>query len=275
MYATLNELKEINDVQIEILKATANVCELLGIRWFMVHGSLLGTIRNGAFIPYDDDIDIAMKRDDYERFLKEAPKLLGEHYFLQSYKSDKKYPLLFAKIRDNRTTYVCDTVKHIPMNHGIYIDIFPIDNALKSNNVEPFLKKIYQLRVSASLHLENASIMQKLKRLAVRFLCPSAQFALKKLNSFYVEPLTTGYVCFTGGKSSESALPIEWFEKLEKRTFEGIPVWVPSEYDQYLRVLYGDYENRTLVEGKMCGEKVELNACIVDVTKSYLSYGFK
>ncbi len=269
MYVTLDELKKINAVQIRLLRATAKVCETLGIQWFMVHGSLLGTIRNGAFIPYDDDIDIAMKRSDYDRFLKEAPALLEEHYFVQSTASDKNYPLLFAKVRDTRTTYICDTVRHIRMNHGIYIDIFPIDNALKLRGFNRLLEKALHLRVSASLYVENLSLCQKIKRLMVYLYCPSTRSALKKLNKLYVSAPINGQVRFTGGKSTEMSLPSEWFDCLEKHTFEGMDVWVPAKYDQYLRAIYGDYEKRTLVEGKMWGEKVELNACVADVTKSF------
>ena len=272
MYVTLDELKKINAVQLDIFKKTVHVCEQLGIKWFMVHGSLLGTVRNAGFELFDDDIDIAMARGDYERFLKEAPALMDEHLFVQSYLSDPQYPLLFAKVRDSRTTYICDAMKKIKMNHGIFIDVFPLDNTLEDNKLKKFLVRLFSLRISASLCMGERTLAQKIKRLLSFLLCPSVRFAVRQSDKLLKAAPVSGKVDMTGGKTVETAIPAAWFESAEEMLFEGIKVYVPKEYDRNLRLIYGDYETCVLAEEKMDGEKVHLNACIMNVEKPYTFY---
>jgi len=275
MYATLEEMKKINNVQLDLFKATVDACEKLHIKWFMVHGSLLGTICNSGFVPYDDDIDIAMSRKDYERFLKEAPALIGKDYFIQSNISDKHYPLLFAKVRDSRTTYICERVRNIDMHHGIYIDIFPIDRSISKDKVRSFLLRFFSLRCSVSMYWEKPSAEQKLKKMIMSILCPSVRGAIRMSEALLRSARASDKVTITGGKPQEGALPAAWFESSEERRFEGIKVFVPAGYDESLRLIYGEYETFDLVADKMVDDKVLINAHIVDVEKPYTAYMIK
>lgn len=272
MYATLDEMKRINKVQLDLFKATVDVCEKLHIKWFMVHGSLLGTICNNGFIPYDDDIDIAMSRKDYDRFLKEAPALIGKDYFVQSNLSDKHYPLLFAKVRDNRTTYICERVRNIDMHHGIYIDIFPIDNSISKDKLKKFLLRFFSLRCSVSLYWEKPSLEQRIKKIIMSVLCPSVRVAIRMSEAILRSACVSDQVTITGGKPQEGSLPAAWFESSEERNFEGIKVYVPAGYDESLRLIYGEYETFDLVADKMLDEKVLINAYLVDVEMPYTAY---
>jgi len=268
----LEDLTKINKVQVGILQKIAVVCKELDIKFFVVHGTLLGTIRNQRFIPYDDDIDIAMGRSEYERFLKLAPALMGEDYFVQSHVSDPAYPLEFAKVRDSRTTYVVENVRHIPMNQGIYVDVFPIDYVC-SNRWNSLLRRILNLRVSCLFKNPTTGICGKLKRTAVSILVPSVKWAVKKRDALAKSAPRSGSVCMTGGKSVERSMPSQWFSEYEQRVFEGVEVYVPARYDEYLTHIYGPYENRTLVEDKMADEEnVVINACVVDTERSYTHY---
>ena len=87
------ELKKLHHCLYDILKEIKRVCNLLDIKFVTLGGSAIGVYFWNGIIPFDDDIDIGMKRTDYDRFLKEAPALLGEKYFLQWYKSDYHTPL--------------------------------------------------------------------------------------------------------------------------------------------------------------------------------------
>lgn len=273
MYATLEQLQQINKIQLQILEQVDKTCRKLGIHYLMVHGSLLGTVRNNRFVPYDDDIDIAMKRTDYEVFLKEAPKIIESRYFIQSVFSDVGYPLLFAKVRDSRTTYICEAVKKIDMNHGVYIDIFPIDYVEKNPFWgKRFLKKLLSLRIGASLYHEKVTTVQLMKYMISCILCPSLRGTIMLRDRLYKNAAGSAWVCITGGKATEEAIPAKWFEETEQMLFEGVSVCVPKMFDAYLTHIYGDYQTRTLVEDKMVNEKVELNACIVDTERPYTFY---
>ena len=120
-------LRELQLVELEILKDFIRVCEELNVQYFLDSGTLLGCIRHKAFIPWDDDIDVSMPREDYEIFIKEGQKLLKDGYFLQNYNTDLEFIANFSKIRNTDTTFIESSIKDLKINHGVYIDIFPLD----------------------------------------------------------------------------------------------------------------------------------------------------
>ena len=110
------------------------ICDRLQMEYFMLCGSALGAIKYGGFIPWDDDIDVGLYREDYERFCKEAPMLLPKKFFLQNYASDPDFPAIYSKLRDSSTTSIEKSVAKLPINHGISIDIFPLDGYPKKKH---------------------------------------------------------------------------------------------------------------------------------------------
>ena len=145
---TMNDYQK---VSFEILKVFIDICQKLDINYYMACGSVLGAIKYGGFIPWDDDIDVCLLRPEYEIFVEKAPNFLPDYYFLQNYKSDPLYPSVTSKIRDSRTTWIEKGVAHLDINHGIYLDIFPIDGyPKKSSEQKKFEKeKMHYERVRA------------------------------------------------------------------------------------------------------------------------------
>lgn len=276
MLISHEQLREINDVQVEILRAVSDVCKQLDIPFFMVHGSLLGTIRDHKFVPDDDDIDIALFRKDYDRFVKEAPALLDKRYFVQTCQSDPAYPLSFGKVRDCETTYVIENARHLNMNHGIYIDVFPIDHCPKPGKRAKFTAyqhKLLSMRIASVFDLGHQSTKKKLVRLATKALYPSYKAAIRTRERLLTGCAESGYVRISGGKGKEQGIPLAWFETALPDVFEGVDVCIPSGYDAYLTRIYGDYRNRTLVENKVSDElSIEINACLVDTKTPYTHY---
>lgn len=277
MFLSLDEMKKINDVQVEMLKDITEACKKLNIRYFMVHGSLLGTIRDSKFVPGDDDIDIAFLRKDYELFIEKAPELLNKNYFIQSNMTEDSYPLEFAKLRDSRTTYVIESASHLPMNHGVYMDIFPIDyvpaRGKISKKIFDFKLKLLKFRVRSVWNLPKDSFAKEVVSLIAKVYCPNIKTAVKRIDKMLISNKESNLVRVSGGKPKEQGIPKSWFETTEKGLFEGAEVWIPGGYSAYLTKIYGDYENRTLLENKEVNEQgVEINACIVDVSKPYTEY---
>ena len=136
---------DVRTLQLRILgnlKAVDSVCREHGLTYYIYDGTMLGAVRHGGFIPWDDDLDIAMPRPDYEKFIKHANEWLPDPYDFVSYECDPTYPLPFGKVQDGSTTLI--ERPHLPYLGGLYIDVFPIDG-VPSN---PLLRKLHLLRYS-------------------------------------------------------------------------------------------------------------------------------
>lgn len=110
---------------LRILKAFDKTCREHGLRYYLEDGTLLGAVRHGGFIPWDDDVDIMMPRPDYERLIRHSREWLPEPYEFVCFENDPKYPLQFGKVQDASTTLI--ERPHLYYLGGAYIDIFPID----------------------------------------------------------------------------------------------------------------------------------------------------
>lgn len=122
------QLRRLQMVELDILLELDRVCRKNNISYFLCGGTLLGAVRHGGFIPWDDDVDVGFFRDDYERFCQVFPKEANSsRYFLQTWKTDKYYRWNYGKIRRLGTEYIRAGQEHMKYKTGISIDIFPYD----------------------------------------------------------------------------------------------------------------------------------------------------
>ena len=121
------ELKRVQEIEVEILQEIIRVCEQYGFKYWVYGGTLIGTIRHDGFIPWDDDIDIGMMRDDFEKFIEVAPAALNKGYTLQHFKTDPKTPTYHAKVRKDGTEFVEWYARNMDIHQGIFVDIMPHD----------------------------------------------------------------------------------------------------------------------------------------------------
>ena len=111
----------------DILAEVARVCDKANIPYFLQGGTAIGVHFFEDIVPWDDDIDLGMTRENYERFLREAPALLTEGYHLQEFTTEQNTPFYFAKVRKIGTRFVESEWVGLDISDGIYIDIFPYD----------------------------------------------------------------------------------------------------------------------------------------------------
>ena len=111
--------KKIQSELLNIMIEIDRVCKILGIKYTLSGGSLLGAIRHKGFIPWDDDMDIAMTRDNYEKFLKYAQRELKDNYFLQTYETDSKSPCNFAKVLNTKMPIIEKDKVHLNIKKGL------------------------------------------------------------------------------------------------------------------------------------------------------------
>lgn len=266
----MTTLREQQTVLLELLLEFDRVCKKYEIPYVLFAGTALGAVRHQGFIPWDDDLDVAMLRADYERFMQVAPAELLHQYFLQREFSDH-WPLHFSKLRKNNTTCL---EKYHPkdkqIHQGIYIDIFPVDN-LSDNALAKKLQFACSKVVIAKTLFRRGYETDSLTKKYIICLCrilPLRPFhkmvkGNKAVDSEYVHS-------FLGGSSAyeKSVYPRRWLEETVLVEFEGKQFPISAHYDELLKTLYGDYmklpdENE---------RKIKQHALLVDVHKDYTEY---
>jgi len=272
---TKEQKQKLKSIQLELLKILIMICNQEGIRYFAIGGTALGAVRHKGFIPWDDDIDIGMPRKDYEKFISIAQEKLPSYLFLQSFKTEKAYLNGFSKIRDSRTTFLETAAKELNINHGVYLDIFPLDGHPKSIPEKMYFylkKKCYDARISLEYYDENerVSIKSNIKT-ALRLLYPDCRKVIAKRDAMYkrFDFDKSEYVAnFYGAWGKKEVMPKLYFGEGTAVEFEGFEVVIPENYDQYLKNVYGDYMTLPPVEKRVSHHYCE----IIDLETPYTEY---
>ena len=265
MLITLEQMRKLHAVQLEMFKELRRVMEELGIRYYFVHGSLLGAVTSHRFIEEDDDIDIAIFRKDYDRLLEKGNKIIDSNYFIQDSRNDD-FPLGFAKLRNCKTEFNQPILKRFKCNKGIYIDIFPIDFVLENERFTTKIKRyLLQARIAGRLHMERTFKQTCLFWLSLA-LYPSYRNAVKKREFLYSSCESSEYVTIFGGKATEQRMPCRWFGEGIQSEFCGLKVNCPMDYNAYLTRIYGeDFENKNPAAKRISADKkIEISASFVD-----------
>lgn len=269
-------MNELQKTELQILKTFISICEKLGIGYYLVCGSALGAAKYGGFIPWDDDIDAALLRPDYELFCKNAPQMLPEHLFLQNYVTESACPFLYSKIRNSDTTFIEKATAHLDINHGIFIDVFPLDGypeeKLRRLALERKKKTLKLKNDCAYAHDDKIKAASRLCFAAERYLGFDKKTAetnnkLTKLISAY-PPETSALWCNHGNWQGKlEYAPREQYGRGRKAGFEGIEVTIPEDIDAYLTQKYGDWRS-DLPESKQKGHE----PLICDTARPYTYY---
>lgn len=238
--------KKIWAIQLDLLRVFDSICKKNGLKFFLAFGSLIGAVRHHGFIPWDDDFDVAMLRDDYEKLLKLNQEF--EHpYFLQTPHTDPNYAFSFARLGNDNTTFCSNLFSYQEYHAGICIDIFPFDNCIPEKGEETYNR-------IKELNLENSTYM----RMKNPFLSESDQERVKNWKGMnpldvYEEinrlattnnDVETDYVsCVVCTMYSYRKFLFRktFFDKTHYLDFENIVVPVPAGYHGVLSSSYGDY----------------------------------
>lgn len=251
MELTRKQMQCLRERELALLRAFIEVCGKLGLRYFVVQGTLLGAVRHGGFIPWDDDIDVGMLREDYEIFLRQGQALLPRDFFIQAHGTDPAYPHGFAKLRDSDSAFVETTCKELSMHHGIFIDIFPFDcypdGAIKQLRL--LRKKLllrYRIRQCLFIPKDRKLTAGNLARWVLmglsRICYPELERALEAQERLY-SSCRAGKRRINHGSpwGRRECVPKDWLEETVPMEFEGITVMAPKCWHAYLSHVYGDY----------------------------------
>lgn len=246
-------LSKVHSIELDILSEIIRICEKNSLVYFVDWGTLLGAVRHNGFIPWDDDIDIGMPREDYELFCKIATEQLGNGFTWQHFRENENVPSYWGKVRKDGTIFSEKAILKLPIHQGIFVDVFPYDNI--PNNTKQKQKYIKtasfynQLFVSKGITeiCEERNPIRKFVYTIIRWgihllLMPiSKQKLFKKLDTHLRKYNNTAceYICCEG--ISRSIQKKDDIFPLKKMKFENIEVNVPNNPHAVLEKEYGEY----------------------------------
>lgn len=268
-------MTELQEKELELLKYFIDVCNCLQVKYYLVCGSALGAVKYGGFIPWDDDIDVALFRKDYEVFVKNAKQYLPSNIFVQTYKTDPYFPQIYCKLRDSNTTYIENSAKKLTINHGIFIDVFPLDGYpekwLERKKLE-VKKRIYQNMLWSCFELERKGISEILYKIYCILGINRNSYKIvekyEKLITLYsIE--NSKYICNHGNwQGKKEYAECDQYGRGIIWNFESLSARIPENYDKYLIQKYGDWKQDLPLE-KQIGHHSHY---ILDIKKSYRNY---
>ena len=258
----------------ETLREVVRVCEEANIPYFIQGGTAIGAHFFDDIVPWDDDIDLGMTRENYTRFLSEAPALLSKEYTLQEFTTEPDTPFYFAKVRKVGTRFVESEWVGLPISEGIYIDIFPYDRipdderlARKQRAKVGFwincfmAKSVWLWRWFGKPN--NGVVFPKSlpSCLAIRLVSSlySKAKIYNKLNAELTRYNNTSASRYNIVRMPKDMIPVKDIERLEERKFGDIVVMAPANIESYLRSHYGDIQ-KWLPEEKRLNHAPELLA---------------
>lgn len=226
------------------------ICRKYNIKYTLAYGTLIGAIRHNGFIPWDDDIDIAMLRADYIKFKEICKTELGKKFFYQSNDTDPEYYYLFDKIRLNDTIFKESFVSKYNIHHGVYIDIFPVDKIANKG-----LRRKWQY---CKFHFYRTGLMSKYLMLGARE--GKKKYAAALLRCLYFAfPLSYLYrkcheiamscnhdnckdvINFFSPYRLREVFDYSVYTRHVEHTFEEKSFSILKDYDLYLKQIYGRY----------------------------------
>lgn len=253
-YVVSTEIKKVWAISIDLLQSLKAVCDKYNLSFFAIGGTAIGTVRHKGFIPWDDDIDVAMPREDYNKLLKIASAEFKDPYFLQTPKTDPHfYNRFFARLRNSNTTGISSYDKNMGCNNGIFIDIMPLDDYSDKLSCNLFAQKSrIQSAVAWNKYhfdkIQNPPMLRRIMKIMSKIILRGSvpdfwerheKDCLKFNNRSYSK---TGiqYSSFLGS-IQKWIWDKDCFADVVYLPFEYIEMPMPVGYDKMLKTSFGDY----------------------------------
>lgn len=283
-YLVSAETKKLWAVEMDLAKHLLEVCEKHNLKIWATDGTLLGALRHKGFIPWDDDMDFCMMREDYDKLIKIGPKEFKEPYFFQSFYTDEHSWGGITKVRRSDTAIIERGFQYRKdFNRGIFIDILVMDAV--PNDVEGFKRKYRKIKQTrtllknyAMINPRNVPILSKIKHALISIYVLlrnpirlhkkiEALLASNKLSDCENCALLEFYALEGRDLSKMKLRNKHFFDKTIMLPFHDMLLPVPAGYDELLRVLYGDYMKPVKGTQSHCNVVVDCDRSYVEVLR--------
>ena len=239
------DIDEIKEVELGVMDYIHNICREKGINYSLAYGSLLGAVRHRGFIPWDDDLDIALKRDQYDQLYQAILEDNNSIYKVVSWENDSRYPYPFYRVYDSRTVYENNYIQN-DIELGICVDVFPFDDYKDVNKEITKLDMYRRLSVYTLYGIRNkeAGIKNIVRYLMlVAFRLTRVKTWNKKLNDCSKAPVNSEYIDYLmESKKYSTKLDAKALDEVVECRFEDRVYNIPKDYDHILTTIYGsDY----------------------------------
>ncbi len=244
------KLERIKEIEMELMAEIDRICKKHGITYFLVGGSMLGAVRHQGFIPWDDDMDIGMLRDDYDKFRKVCPEELKANLRYQSFEQEPTSHYIFDKVRLEDTYFnTAFSNRFNDIQNGIFIDVLVFDktgNSKRAQQTHIKLVKIFRRLLNVrwvnvarkGIHYKASKrFLPLMRRVPYKFYHRCLD---KVLTLYHKNPKSQYLIDGVGLNLHRGAFPAEWFSDFIDMKYENMTFKVPVGYDGYLRMWYGD-----------------------------------
>lgn len=284
--ASDKKLRKLQKTELEMLLELDRVCRKHNLRYYIVGGTLIGAARTGGFIPWDDDIDVSMPREDFDKLISLKEEFSSE-FFLQTHKTEKECYFFYAKLRKNGTYFGEDKFEHTGIHKGIFVDIFPLDYISSKKPVQKLCFKAFSLfnaficskKKTGEFLYKNMSLPFIVTFRLIQCIMPlPLLYGLRSLTAKFTKALSQKHLVaslagFHGYPKEIS--PFELWAEGTDITFEGKTVRAPKEYKKLLNHMFGDYTQLPPLEERVNHTVADENIIFEGVKKEDYKPKFK
>ena len=236
-------IEQVHDKLLILLSEFDRICRKNKIRYILDSGTLIGAVRHNGFIPWDDDADVAMLRKDYKKFIKACKRDLNHDLFtLDTIHTSKNSILNFGKLKLNNTIWVERGNENINIHQGVYIDIFPLDNAFNWTwylqfKFANFWKEVRWVKMGRSCEYHRIAHKIFGKILPLKLINFNAELTMRMFNIFPSKKTSK----ISSPKRGRPPHSKKFYTDIIEHPFRNKLFFIPKDYDEMLTILYGDW----------------------------------